>query len=202
VEGAALALTCCGDALYNAQFSRESHLMSDVHAEQIRLFKIVDAALRSGDGDLLAATLGSERWFDEPLPWGTGRDYPLDHAIHVSSLDFIAFMLNSGSNPNYPHNGFPSIATALGTAAIGGRLDHLDIVRLLIAHGADIHARDTNNWTPLHYATRTRNAGAIELLLTAGADPTLHDLTDLKSTPLDYARMYGFDDGIALLETA
>jgi ankyrin repeat protein len=109
-------------------------------------------------------------------------------------------MLKSGTDPNYPHNGFPSIATALGTHIMDGRRDHLDIVRLLIAYGADINARDVQNWTPLHYAVRTRNLGAVELLLAAGADATLHDLTDLKSTPVDLARMLGFDDAVGLFE--
>lgn len=60
--------------------------------------------------------------------------------------------------------------TALHLAAKHG---HLNVMALLIKHGADVDAQ--NDWlsTPLHLAER--NMEAIRLLLEAGADPNIKD---------------------------
>jgi hypothetical protein len=175
---------------------------SSDRAGQVRLFKVVDAAFKAGDASMLAAILGSAHWFDEPLPWGTGRDYALEHAVYWAPITLIEFMLEAGANPNHPHNGFPSIVAALSTAVVSPRADHLDVLRLLIGHGADVNATGPYFGTPLHYAALTKNAAAIEILLAAGADPTIHESKRAGSTALARARLYGFNEGVAILERA
>ncbi len=94
---------------------------------------------------------------------------------------FISALLDAGSNPNYEdHGGFPSIIAALSTE----RTDKLDIIRILIDHGADPDMRGVNDWTPLHYAVAIRSAEAIHLLLAAGADPALKTRIDDYTTAL------------------
>jgi ankyrin repeat protein len=44
------------------------------------------------------------------------------------------------------------------------------VTRLLLGHRADVHRRDGNGWTALHYAVCAGRA-AVLLLLEAGADP-------------------------------
>ncbi|XP_009074871.1 PREDICTED: protein phosphatase 1 regulatory subunit 27 [Acanthisitta chloris] len=44
---------------------------------------------------------------------------------------------------------YPSGMAALHEAVLTG---NLDCVKLLVKHGADIHQRDENGWTPLHMA--------------------------------------------------
>jgi ankyrin repeat protein len=44
------------------------------------------------------------------------------------------------------------------------------VTRLLLGHQADVHRRDGNGWTALHYAVGAGRA-AVLLLLEAGADP-------------------------------
>jgi ankyrin repeat protein len=44
------------------------------------------------------------------------------------------------------------------------------VTRLLLGHRADVHRRDGNGWTALHYAVGAGHA-AVQLLLEAGADP-------------------------------
>lgn len=60
-------------------------------------------------------------------------------------------------------------ATALHHAAIKG---HLKIVRLLLAHGADLQLKDTTGRTPLMAATEQGQTAVVELLKQAIAKKT------------------------------
>jgi hypothetical protein len=139
--------------------------------ERHRLFQAIDEAFKAGNFETLAQALGgSRRWFDEQMPSEFGLGHPLEYAIYWSPITFISTMIKAGSNPNYrDHAGFPSIIAALSTQ----RADKLEIVKVLINHGADPNGRGVNDWTPLHYAVATRDAAAIGLLLETGADPSL-----------------------------
>ncbi|XP_002708672.1 ankyrin repeat domain-containing protein 49 [Oryctolagus cuniculus] len=57
--------------------------------------------------------------------------------------------------------------TPLHRAAYSG---HLDIVRELIAQGADVHAVTVDGWTPLHSACKWNNASVASFLLQHDAD--------------------------------
>jgi ankyrin repeat protein len=168
--------------------------------ERHRLFKAIDAAFKAGDFDALGKALGgSPRWYDEPMPFELGLGHPLEYAIYWSSVPFVTALLDAGSNPNYEdHGGFPSIIAALSTK----RTDKLDIIRILIDHGADPDMRGVNDWTPLHYAVAIRDAEAIRLLLAAGADPSLKTRVDDYTTALAEADAAGFEAGASLLRDA
>ena len=63
-----------------------------------------------------------------------------------------------------PHGGW----TALHTAAFAG---HAPVVRLLLEHGADPHAREAgDNTTPLHWAAARSDLATVRALLDAGAE--------------------------------
>ncbi len=64
------------------------------------------------------------------------------------------------------------------------RAARLAVAKLLIAHGADLNARQNNGATPLHMAIVHANNPAAELLVTSGAD--VHATTH-RETPLDMA---------------
>ena len=73
-----------------------------------------------------------------------------------------------------PHGGW----TALHTASFGG---HAPVVRLLLEHGADPHARETgDNTTPLHWAAARSDPDTVRALLDSGANARatgdVHDL--------------------------
>ncbi|XP_004427492.1 PREDICTED: ankyrin repeat domain-containing protein 49 [Ceratotherium simum simum] len=57
--------------------------------------------------------------------------------------------------------------TPLHRAAYGG---HLDVVRELVAQGADVHAVTVDGWTPLHSACKWNNTRVASFLLQHDAD--------------------------------
>jgi ankyrin repeat protein len=171
--------------------------------ERHRLFEAIDEAFKAGDFDALARALGNApRWFDEDMPFELGLGHPLEYAIYWSPLGFIEALIAAGSSVNYDDgSGFPALIAALSTDR-HGRGDRLEVVKLLIRHGADLNQRGLNDWTPLHYATSLRDLEAMRLLLEAGADPALRTRIDECSTSLEDAEAASFTDGTSLLRRA
>ncbi len=64
-----------------------------------------------------------------------------------------------------------------------------EIVRLLVAHGAQVNVAQHGGWTPLHQAAHAGNLPLAELLLECGADPfaTVAD----GATPVAFAEQAG-----------
>jgi ankyrin repeat protein len=60
-----------------------------------------------------------------------------------------------------------------------------ETAQVLIKHGADVHARDQSQSTPLHLASSRRNAEIAQLLIKHGADVNARDQS--QSTPLHLA---------------
>ncbi len=48
--------------------------------------------------------------------------------------------------------------------------DNVDQIMAALAAGADVNARDSNGWTPLHFAAMNGDADAVRALRTAGAE--------------------------------
>ena len=80
------------------------------------------------------------------------------------------------------------------------RPDRLAVVELLLAFGAEIGQRGSNDYTPLHHAAATDDPGAIELLLTRGADPGARTRIDACATPLEEAQSLGRPAAVRALE--
>ena len=67
--------------------------------------------------------------------------------------------------------------------------DNPDIIKALIAAGADPMAQTEDGWTPLHVAAQcSEKPVVIETLLEAGADPVARDKNDV--TPWDLAERH------------
>ena len=64
--------------------------------------------------------------------------------------------------------------------------DRTDTVILLIENGADIEAKDVDNWTPLHYAAAFSSLQTVEALVNNGADK--NRLTKDGNIPVNYAK--------------
>jgi ankyrin repeat protein len=67
---------------------------------------------------------------------------------------------------------------------IAARNGYLEIVELLLEHGANPNVQDNDGRTPLHYAVENCHVGVARVLLDHGADPTIRDNNGM--TPLDY----------------
>ena len=100
----------------------------------------------------------------------------------------------SDANPN-SENEYDN--TALHDAAWDGKVD---VLKMLLAAGADLNHRNLCNHTPLHFAVYGGNSEAVELLLLHGAN--VHTQKIEGHTALDAARSCGYTKILNLLQTA
>jgi ankyrin repeat protein len=86
-----------------------------------------------------------------------------------------AALVGDGSTDKPPESGSPRTSSALHVAA---RHQQTEIVRLLLNHGAEVNAVNTNHQTALYWAMlrdRALNMDLIELLVERGADVNATD---------------------------
>ncbi len=90
---------------------------------------------------------------------------PLHTLARRGQVALVERQLHAGAHPD---DRDPSGTTALHWAAHNG---HLAVARALVAHGADLEARDARmQASPLHWAILMRRSDMAELLLAAGCD--------------------------------
>jgi ankyrin repeat protein len=176
----------------------------EAECEEFRRLDRIDAAFKAGDLEALRTAVEDPSSIPNgPMPLAIGPC--LEYAVYHSPLAFIETLLQIGADPNPDdHAGFPPLIAALSCSqpqpGSPGRSDVVEVVRLLIAHGADVHQRGVNDYTPLHAAVAWDNAAAIRVLLDAGADPRVRTRIDDYETPREMARAAGFDEIARLLE--
>ena len=88
-------------------------------------------------------------------------------------------------------------STPLHKACAGSKAGHLAAATLLLANNADVHALNKWRETPLLTAANHGQAGTVDALLKAGADPC--KCTDTGWSPLSIAAYKGHDDVVKLL---
>ncbi len=97
------------------------------------------------------------------------------YRVDFSSVDIIKdflilfpiFQVLLAMRANVEDRGMKGDCTPLMEAASAG---HTDIVRLLIAHGADVNAQSSSGNTPLMYACAGGHEEVVRVLLEAGAN--------------------------------
>ncbi|HTI38588.1 MAG TPA: ankyrin repeat domain-containing protein [Vicinamibacterales bacterium] len=172
--------------------------------QDVERWRAIDRAFRDGDlAALRAAVEDPSAIPNGPMPLGIGNC--LTYAIYWSPLAFIRQLLELGANPSGPaDDGFPPLIAALSctrsAAGANHRSDVDDIIRLLLAFGADPNQRGINDWTALHMAVAERNAKAVQRLLDAGADADLRTRIDDCETPAQMAQHAGLTDIAAIVE--
>ncbi len=114
---------------------------------------------------------------------------PLLWAVQLESPSLIRELVARGANIHHPG--------VLQSAAARGRTEHL---QLLLAHGAQIDAKNRFENTCLHIAAGQGHREVVAWLLAQGADPTLRGEEGM--TALDHAVRAMQDDVIPLLREA
>ncbi|MFA4828453.1 MAG: ankyrin repeat domain-containing protein [Thermodesulfovibrionales bacterium] len=109
-------------------------------------------------------------------------------AVYNKDVDIITLLLNRGADVNQmidqmtiwdqstqkgAQKGKAYSNTTALHAAIGG--GNIEIVKLLMNHGANVNAKDKSGMTPLHIAATKGNHEAINLLLNSKADLDAED---------------------------
>ena len=74
-----------------------------------------------------------------------------------------------------------------------------EVVQVLIEAGADVHAVDSGQWSPLHYASQW-NPAIVPVLLEAGAKVNV--LNNARWSPLFYAARYKQEASVVALMAA
>lgn len=62
-----------------------------------------------------------------------------------------------------------STRSGITPAHMASRDGHIDMLQCLIRHGADVNARDSNHWTPLHHAAERGQSAEVDFLIQNGA---------------------------------
>ena len=91
--------------------------------------------------------------------------WPLRSACESGNAAAVSYLLNVGADPNLTSTGETAIF-----AAVSG--DNIECARLLVEAGADVNARDCDDWTCLFLL---RSEPIAQCLLEHGADPSLRD---------------------------
>ena len=86
--------------------------------------------------------------------------------FHMLSKYLFSAQVLLAMRANVEDRGMKGDCTPLMEAASAG---HTDIVRLLIAHGADVNAQSSSGNTPLMYACAGGHEDVVRVLLEAGA---------------------------------
>ncbi len=167
-------------------------------------------AIREGRSEVVFRLLSAGMDVNEPMRPAQGKaargktTSPLSLAIENGHFQLAVALLNAGANPNAQPSGYaPLHAINWVRRPLGGdtdpppqgsgNLDSLEMVRQLVAHGADISIRlekgaagkaafNMNGATPYLLAARNSDLPLLKLLLKLGADPKLANVDGL--TPL------------------
>jgi ankyrin repeat protein len=118
-------------------------------------------------------------------------------AAGYGRADMVKLFLDRRVNANVQFNGSDS---PLMAAAGPPSESQTAIVKLLLDHGANVHARDRNGWTALMHAARNGNGEAVKLLLARGAEIEAKDREG--QTAATIAGQEGRGEIVALLERA
>jgi ankyrin repeat protein len=187
-------------ALADAKRSGVSAILTAVYHRQLSIARLLRE--RGTNLDVFdASAVGDAERLRELLAEGPSRANafasdgftPLGLAAFFGNPEAARILLASGANPNLAARNGTKVAP-LHSAVAGG---NTEIVRELLTHGADVHARQEGGFTPLHSAAADGGEQTIRLLLAHGADRAARD--DAGKTPADFARERGRENAAQLL---
>jgi ankyrin repeat protein len=121
--------------------------------------------------------------------------FPLTLAAFFGHEAIANYLLAKGADVRMAARN-PQKVTALHAALAG---PNPDIARTLVAHGADVNAKQESGFTPLHAAAQNGDAAMVQFLLDHGADAQAR--LDDGRTALDVALTHDRAEVVALLSS-
>ncbi len=119
---------------------------------------------------------------------------PLGLACYFGHFEVAEYLVKAGAPINSTsHN--PLTAAPIQSAASAG---HDQIVKMLLANGADPNVREQRGYTPLHSAAQSGSEEIIRTLIYGGADMSLKG--DDGKLALDLAQEAGHEECVRLLQ--
>eukprot|EP01129_Flabellula_baltica_P009433 TRINITY_DN3852_c0_g1_i2.p1 TRINITY_DN3852_c0_g1~~TRINITY_DN3852_c0_g1_i2.p1 ORF type:complete len:765 (-),score=119.64 TRINITY_DN3852_c0_g1_i2:53-2347(-) len=157
--------------------------------------------LRSGQSNPLdiheAIQQGYMGYLDQYLPrqlelLDNDGQTPLLHALREGKHDIALYLLDQGASTLVNGiNMFSPLHTCIYYAA------SLDVVKRLLSSGADLNARDANQWNALHMAAVQNDCEIAEFVMMKGL--SVDSKTKNSETPLIIASSNGFDMMVNIL---
>jgi HEAT repeat protein len=143
---------------------------------------------------LLDAVIGNDvERVRAALKGGTAADPETEgttSALYQASVqgraEIVKALLDNGADPNRLSDGAEDEGLPLCAAAAW---DHVEVIGLLLAAGADPRGQEGGGWSALLWAATNGHGDCAEVLLTAGADPD--GVNDQSDTPLTLAARRG-----------
>jgi len=171
---------------------------------------MMSKALELHDARSSAATLRRSSLFGDPpdFPNSETPDWlgdVLTYAVYWSPLAAVEELLELGADARHdPGDGFPPLIAVTDRRPRDGRDERVEVMRRLLAHGADPNVQGMNDGTPLHQVVWKRDGWADHLdaarvLLNAGADPHVKTRIDDFSSALEDAQAAGATALVELL---
>jgi hypothetical protein len=91
-------------------------------------------------------------------------------ALHIVLEKIEALVVNEDDDDDERDGAAISFDISIAASEIS---QCIDVVHLLIQHGADVNVKDSDGRVPLHQAVTAGRRDVIETLFAAGADPTV-----------------------------
>lgn len=157
-------------------------------------FERVFAEMRAGNIDALELLSGEIPGFPDGRDRWVGRAW-ITTAIHSRSVAAVRWMLSKNVLIIFRDDeGY----TVLHSCMDEPFPERLEMLSLLIEHGADVNLKGINDWTPLHMAISRGDLAALKRLLLAGADRTIKTEIDHYLDPVEEAKRIGFEKALKI----
>jgi uncharacterized protein len=191
--GAASAVDANGvSALLTAAYHGNAAAVSALRATGIEL-NVFEAAAVGDLGRVRALVDGDPALARAFAPDGF---HPLGLAAFFHHPAVVAFLIAAGADVSAPSRNQMKV-TALHSAIAG---QDRESSLALIAAGADVNAKQQDDFTALHEAAQNGDREIVDALLAAGADPSLPLASG--DRPADIARKHGHPEIARALEQA